>query len=266
MALEITKSFTVKAPVAAVWDFLIDPARVARCLPGAAITGKVDDKTYTGTMAVKVGPVGASYKGQITFASLDAVARRAEILGTGQDVRGKGGADLKLTSTLKESAPGTTEVVVVSQVNITGILAQLGRGMIQDVSDQLFQIFSERMRGELEAQAAAAAPAAPETAPVATSPAAAAPAPAAVAGLPAPVATAPAYSASAFSAAPAAAAPAAAAPTAPAALGPATAPEALDLGAVSGKVAWAVAMRTLTSPVFWFGMVAGVVLDRFLLH
>ena len=217
MALEITKSFTVKAPVAAVWDFLIDPARVARCLPGAAITGKVDDKTYTGTMAVKVGPVGASYKGQITFASLDAVARRAEILGTGQDVRGKGGADLKLTSTLKESAPGTTEVVVVSQVNITGILAQLGRGMIQDVSDQLFQIFSERMRGELEAQAAAAAPAA-------------------------------------------------AAPTAPAALGPATAPEALDLGAVSGKVAWAVAMRTLTSPVFWFGMVAGVVLDRFLLH
>src|SRR5205085_10579958 len=34
--------------------------------------------------------------------------------------------------------------------NITGILAQMGRGMVQDVSDQMFQVFSQNIRTELE--------------------------------------------------------------------------------------------------------------------
>jgi uncharacterized protein len=174
MAMEITKTFTINAPPAAVWAFLIDPQRVARCLPGAAIGEKLDDKTYTGTMTVKVGPVSSSYKGKVTFERLDASTRTAEIRATGQDIRGKGGADLNLTSSLREVAPGKTEVTAVSQVNITGLLAQMGRGMVQDVSDQIFQIFSERMRGELETSAAAAP--APGTASASAPPASAAPA------------------------------------------------------------------------------------------
>src|SRR5262249_57258445 len=81
---------------------------------------------------------------------LDRAGRTAEIVATGQDVRGKGGADLKLTSSLKALPGGQTEVTAVSLVNVTGLLAQMGRGMIQDVSDEMFQIFSERMRAELE--------------------------------------------------------------------------------------------------------------------
>lgn len=160
MAIEIVKTFVVKAPPAAVWGFLTDPQRVARCMPGAAITDRIDDKTYAGTMAVKVGPVSTSYKGKIVFERLDAGARTAEIVATGQDVRGRGGADLRLTSSIKEIAPGETEVTAASKVNITGILAQMGRGMVQDVSDQLFQTFSQRMRAELEPGTPAVAPAA----------------------------------------------------------------------------------------------------------
>jgi carbon monoxide dehydrogenase subunit G len=157
MAIEIVKTFVVKAPPAAVWGFLTDPQRVARCMPGAAITDRIDDKTYSGTMAVKVGPVSTSYKGKIVFERLDEGARTAEIVATGQDVRGRGGADLRLTSSIKEVAPGETEVTAASKVNITGILAQMGRGMVQDVSDQLFQTFSQRMRAELEPAAPAVA-------------------------------------------------------------------------------------------------------------
>ena len=155
MAFEIAKTFVVKAPPASVWEFLIDPQRVARCLPGAAVNDKIDDKTWSGTMTVKVGPVSSSYKGKVVFEKLDAVARRAEIVATGQDVRGKGGADLRLLSSLKELAPGETEVSTLSRVSVTGILAQMGRGMIQDVSEQMFQVFSDRMRTELESAARA---------------------------------------------------------------------------------------------------------------
>ena len=80
MAFEIVKKFVVKAEPKAVWAFLIDPERVASCLPGAAITGKLDDKTWQGTMTVKVGPVQSSYKGKVVFEKLDAAARTAEIV------------------------------------------------------------------------------------------------------------------------------------------------------------------------------------------
>src|SRR5258705_1698901 len=159
MAIEITKRFVVKAPPAAVWGFLTDPQRVAHCMPGAAITDRIDEKTFAGTMAVKVGPVSTSYKGKIVFEKLDPSAHTAEIVASGQDVRGRGGADLRLTSSVRELSPGETEVTAASKVNITGILAQMGRGMVQDVSDQLFQVFSQRMRAELEPRVAAASPA-----------------------------------------------------------------------------------------------------------
>src|SRR5207245_10998113 len=154
-----------------------DVARVARCMPGAAISDRVDDKTYTGTMTSKVGPVTSSYKGKVVFERLDPATHTAEIVATGQDVRGKGGADLRMTSSLKQVAPGQTEVTAVSRVNVTGLVAQMGRGMIQDVSDQMFQIFSQKMRSELEVEAPPAAPAAAPTAAAAAPPAPATAAP-----------------------------------------------------------------------------------------
>jgi hypothetical protein len=57
---------------------------------------------------------------------------------------------MRMTSRLTERSPGETEVAATSQVNVTGILAQFGRGMIQDVSDQMFEKFTAAMRSELE--------------------------------------------------------------------------------------------------------------------
>jgi len=155
MAIEISKSFVVKASVDKTWDFLTDPVRVARCLPGAAITNQVDERTHAGTITVKVGPVAASYKGTMRFERLDKATHTAEIVASGQDVRGKGGGDLRMTSKLVERAPGETEVQITSQVNVVGILAQFGRGMIQDVSDQMFGTFVTAARAELEKPQAA---------------------------------------------------------------------------------------------------------------
>src|SRR5437868_10172320 len=151
MAFEIVKTFVVRSSPEQVWSFLTDPEKVARCLPGAAITGKIDDKTWQGTMTVKVGPVSSSYKGKVAFERLDTKAHTAEILATGQDVRGRGGADLKLTSSLATKGPSETEVTTTSRVNITGILAQMGRGMVQDVGDQIFQVCTQCVRAELKA-------------------------------------------------------------------------------------------------------------------
>lgn len=232
MALEISKTVVVKAPLARVWDFLVDPQSVARCMPGAAITGRLDDRTYGGTMTVKVGPVSSSYRGKVVFERLDLATRTAEIVATGQDVRGKGGADLRLTSRLREMGPAETEVTAVSQVNITGILAQMGRGMVEDVSDQMFQIFSQRLREELESGASAA-----------PTPRAAERAAAGVAAV------------DAGAVAPAGSPAGKAAPVHQTPARTAAAPEALDLGALGARVAGRAAARTLAAPTpLWLAL------------
>lgn len=161
MRTDIAKTFVVNAPAAAVWDFLIDPVRVARCLPGAAITHQVDERTHAGTITVKVGPVAATYKGTIRFEHLDPAARSAEIVASGQDVRGKGGADLRMTSTLVERGAGETDVSITSHVNVLGVLAQVGSRMIQDVGDRLFDAFVAAVRAQLEKPSEATAAGAP---------------------------------------------------------------------------------------------------------
>src|SRR6266571_6933218 len=124
MALQFEHSFVVKAPADRVWSYLTDPFRVAPALPGAAITEKIDDRTYAGTITVKVGPVSARYKGRVRFETLDRAAGTAELAGSGQDVSGRGGADMKMKSRIVARPGGETEVGVVSEVNVTGVMAQ----------------------------------------------------------------------------------------------------------------------------------------------
>jgi hypothetical protein len=92
----------------------------------------------------------------VRFESLDEAAGTAEIVASGQDVKGKGGADMRMRSALTEVAPGKTQVASTSQVNVTGILAQMGARMIQDVSDQMLGRFTQAMQAELAASAPAA--------------------------------------------------------------------------------------------------------------
>jgi carbon monoxide dehydrogenase subunit G len=234
--MEITKSFIVKAPAAAVWDFLTDPYRVGRCLPGAAITDKVDDQTYTGTITIKVGPVTASYRGKMKFERLDPVAMEADIAASGQETKGKGGADMRMKSRVVAKGPAETEVTVVSDVNVMGVLAQFGRGMIQDVSDQLFQKFTDGMRRELEAPPATAAPVAAPVAEVVEAGAAEASAPVAP---------------SAAEPSPAPVLPRPPAPAPP----PPPQENVLDVGSLGAKAASRAAGRMLRGPVFWIAVI-----------
>lgn len=165
MGLRFEHAFTIKARPEKVWAYLTDPYRVAPALPGAAITEKTGEGTWNGTITVKVGPVAARYKGTVRFESMDAAARTATIVARGQDLSGRGGADMKMESRLSEKTPGETEVAMASDVNVTGIMAQFGRGLVQDVSNQMFQKFTEAVRAELERPEEAAAEAVPAPAP-----------------------------------------------------------------------------------------------------
>jgi carbon monoxide dehydrogenase subunit G len=144
--MKLEHRFTVPAPVPDVWAALLDPEKVAPCMPGATLTG-VDGQKFTGTVKVKLGPVTLLYKGTGEFTSVDERVHAAVMKASGKDARGNGTASatvsVALTST--EGPPGSsgTEVYVVTDMNITGRPAQLGRGLINDVSGRIIGEFAE---------------------------------------------------------------------------------------------------------------------------
>src|SRR5271157_3363367 len=149
MAMQIEKSFQVKEPIEQVWSLLSDPRRVATCVPGAKITEQVDEKTYKGTISVKVGPSATDYKGELEIVRLDPQNHEIEILGKGQDVRGRGSASMKMTGKLRALDDGHTEVTSISELNVVGILAQMGSRVISEVSNIMFGEFTKNFEARL---------------------------------------------------------------------------------------------------------------------
>jgi hypothetical protein len=150
MAIRIEKTFQVQEPLESVWKFLSDPKKVANCVPGAQITEAVDDRTYKGVIKVQVGPSVTVYKGQVHIERLDHETHEIEIVGKGQDVRGKGSASMKMTGKVRSLPDGSTEVASVSEVNIVGLLAQLGARMINEVSNKMFAEFTTNFKARLQ--------------------------------------------------------------------------------------------------------------------
>lgn len=149
--MRFEKSFTVDAPIERVWAFLTDPHQVAKALPGAEIVGQEDDKTWKARMKMKVGPVSPAYDGKVVFEKVDEANHAVELSVRGQAARGMGGAEMRMASSLAAADGGGTRVETTSDVSVSGILAQFGRGMIDTISDRMFDDFVRRVKAELEA-------------------------------------------------------------------------------------------------------------------
>ncbi|MFO0759404.1 MAG: SRPBCC domain-containing protein [Byssovorax sp.] len=150
--LTIEERILVSAPPAKVWAFLLDPARVAPCLPGAKLDGTEGDKTFLGTMKVKVGPVTMDFKGKATMTEIHEEERRVVMVGTGNDKGGSGSAKMSMESRILAVEGKGSEIVVTAEVDLAGKLMSFGRGMMTGISRQLFKQFSERVRAELETE------------------------------------------------------------------------------------------------------------------
>lgn len=155
MAIEIEEKFAVNAPLERVWDFVMDPHRVAACMPGAQLEEVVGEGKFVGSIRIKVGAITAAYKGEVEFTAVDAAAHSVELSAQGTETGG-GTAKATMTSVLRALPDGHTELVATASVDLTGRIMQVGRGMIQGVSHQLFKQFVAKAKKDLEAEDGAA--------------------------------------------------------------------------------------------------------------
>jgi uncharacterized protein len=161
MAIEIKETFQVTAPIEAVWRFLLDPHQVVTCMPGAELDEIVDARTFHGTVKVKVGAITTRYKGKVQLTQVDDGRYVLQMVAEGRETGG-GTAKGIMESVLRALPDGRTEVVGSANVDLTGRIMQVGRGMIQGVSHQLFLQFVARTKERLETAQTASGPRAAE--------------------------------------------------------------------------------------------------------
>jgi carbon monoxide dehydrogenase subunit G len=149
--VQLEHQLSIPAPIDVVWPALLDPERVAPCVPGATLTG-VDGDSFTGTVKVKVGPITLLYKGTGTFTEQDEQARRAVLKASAKDTRGNGTVNATVTLTLAEEGERTSGVVA-TDLSITGKPAQFGRGLIADVGGKIIEQFAACLSEKLAAPA-----------------------------------------------------------------------------------------------------------------
>jgi hypothetical protein len=138
---------------------------IAPCMPGAQLTEVVDDKTYKGNIAVRLGPVALTFAGSVKFEEIDNVNHIARVKAQGSDAKGRGSAQAAATFRLEPSAAGS-KVLVHTDLTLSGAVAQYGRGvgMIQATASALMTQFANNLKKQLAASPALAASAAPAAA------------------------------------------------------------------------------------------------------
>jgi hypothetical protein len=174
--MEFDNAFEVPLPPDQAWPVLMDIRGIAPCMPGAQLTEVVDDRTYKGNIAVRLGPVALTFAGVVKFEEIDDRNHTARMRAQGTDAKGRGSAQAAATFRLEPVATGS-KVLVHTDLTLSGAVAQYGRGvgMIQATASALMNQFANALKAQL-AQRQVAAPTPPATAasavPAPTSPAA----------------------------------------------------------------------------------------------
>ncbi|MGP0090597.1 MAG: SRPBCC family protein [Xanthobacteraceae bacterium] len=160
--MEFDNSFEVPLPPAQAWPVLMDIKRIAPCMPGAELTEVVDPTTYKGKISVRLGPVSLAFAGLVRFEEINDQDHTARVKAQGTDAKGRGGANA-IASFRLEPTPGGSKVMVHTDLTLSGLVAQYGRGVgvVQTTAGKLMQQFADALKVELARREPGAAPAGP---------------------------------------------------------------------------------------------------------
>ena len=152
--MEFENTFNVGVPVDEAWAILTDIERIAPCMPGAELTEMIDENSFKGKVSVRLGPVALTFAGDARFEDRDDEGHSARVKAQGRDAKGRGGANANVDFRLIPAEDGTTTVQIRTDLQLSGSVAQYGRGvgMIKDVATQLIDRFADALHEQIVAE------------------------------------------------------------------------------------------------------------------
>lgn len=145
--MHLVNEFVVDAPLHAAWAVLTDVPTVVECIPGAELDRR-DGDDFHARVTVKVGPVGMTMEGVATLVHQDDIAKEMTVRGNARDRKGSGST----TATVRLVARGDDSrsvVTVTTDLELSGRIAQFGRGAIVQVSNRIIGQFVDRLNATI---------------------------------------------------------------------------------------------------------------------
>ena len=127
--VKVENSFEVPASAAGVGPPHGSP-RIVPCMPGAELRETVGGDRWKADMAVKLGR-SLNFDTDVTRAAVDEAGSSVTLNAEAREKRGRGGAQAAIQSSLTEVDPQTTHVDIVTDLTLSGAVAQYGRGIVQ---------------------------------------------------------------------------------------------------------------------------------------
>jgi uncharacterized protein len=143
------EEFTVSAAPDTVWDFLLDPTRVAPCLPGCDSVELEDATTYKVRLTVKVGFLSTTQNLRVELVEADR-PRHLVSLARGEDRKLASQVEVRNTLDLAPGAVGATIVRYRSEVRVLGRLGSVGDAVMKVKAKQLAGDFAANVRAAIE--------------------------------------------------------------------------------------------------------------------
>ena len=138
--MDLTHRFSVPVSVEQAWRALNHLELLDQCFPGLTIDNVAGD-AFTGSIKVKIGPIGLVYAGSGRYVERDSEAHRLVLESHGSDRRGNGTAEARVVAALTGNGDGT-DIDLTTDLNVTGKPAQFGADVIAHVSDKLMAQFA----------------------------------------------------------------------------------------------------------------------------
>ena len=148
--MKIRNEFSIPLPPAQAWIVLNDIPRVARCAPGAELVEQKDDRSFVGTISVRLGPVLLNFKGTVVYREVDEANYRVVAEATGNETKARGTARAEIVFSLSPSDEGT-RVEVDTDVQLAGSIAQYGRGaaIVENTAQVIMNQFAKNFAAHL---------------------------------------------------------------------------------------------------------------------
>ena len=140
----ISNRVNIPRPPDDVFEFLLDLDRVGPCLPGARLTHSDARDARQATMDVRFGPMRFSYAGTVRITNVVRSARTADLEAAGKEQSGEGTARAELQMHVREKRQGS-ELAISTRMVVTGAIAQVGRGMFEEVAQELIEQFAAQV-------------------------------------------------------------------------------------------------------------------------
>ena len=155
MKVRLEKSFPMPGSAEAAWAVLQDIDAVAGCMPGAKITERIDERHFKGQVGVKFGPANMAFRGDVEVLALDADSRMLKLSGKGTDSTGTSAAAMDLQARIEPVDAGSSQLVGVSEVSVSGKAATFGGRLMDAVAEQVLKQFAANFAARVEALATA---------------------------------------------------------------------------------------------------------------